>query len=293
MRFAGVPRSTYYYHKKQENRVAEKHVSEGREIPGYSVQTNGKKVSDDQIKDWLMECIVGDGFAYGYRKLTVMLRQEHHLVINKKKVYRLCKELDILRPQRQKREKYPRKLAQNRTIEDSNQLFQTDIKYGYIAGEDRFFFIQSCIDVYDRTIIAYHIGLTCEAKDVVRTIQQALLKRQLFESESKPVIRSDNGPQFVSHAFQHACEQFGIVHERIPPRTPNMNAHIESFHRLLEDECLSREEFRSYKEAYEAVTTYIHFYNERRIHSSIRDLAPNEFYKQNQISRIPIKAVRL
>jgi putative transposase len=55
-----------------------------------------------------MESIAGDGYAYGYRKLTVILRREHQLVINKKKVYRLCKELDILRPQRQKREKYPR-----------------------------------------------------------------------------------------------------------------------------------------------------------------------------------------
>ncbi|MFC7061683.1 integrase core domain-containing protein [Halobacillus seohaensis] len=27
-----------------------------------------------------------------------------------------------------------------------------------------------------------------------------------------------------------------MEHERIPPKTPNANAHIESFHRLLEDE---------------------------------------------------------
>jgi putative transposase len=127
----------------------------------------------------------------------------------------------------------------------------------------------------------------------VRTIQQALLKRQLFELESKPVIRTDNGPQFVSHAFQSACEEFGIEHERIPPRTPNMNAHIESFHRLLEDECLSRHEFQTYNEAYCAVTEYVCFYNDRRIHSSIRDLPPAEYYRQNQIKPIPIKAVRL
>ncbi|ATY86013.1 hypothetical protein CVV65_14650 [Kyrpidia spormannii] len=47
-----------------------------------------------------MESIAGDGYAYGYRKLTHMLRQDYGFVINEKKVYRLCKELDILRPQR-------------------------------------------------------------------------------------------------------------------------------------------------------------------------------------------------
>ncbi|MCY9511838.1 IS3 family transposase, partial [Paenibacillus larvae] len=243
----------------------------------------------EQIQEWLMELISSDGFVYGCRKLTVCLSRECQLQINKKKVYRLCKKLDILRPQRRKPVVYPRKLARNRTVTDSNQLFETDIKYGFIAGEERFFFIQSCIDVYDRSIVAFHIGPSCEAKDVASTLQSALMKRQLFETLEKPVIRSDNGPQFVSHAFQQACTSFGVEHERIPPKTPNMNAHIESFHRLLQDECLARYEFQTYGEAYQAVTEYIRYYNERRIHSSIRDLSPYEFYKQ----LISIKAIRV
>ncbi|WP_412680599.1 transposase [Brevibacillus centrosporus] len=108
------------------------------------------------------------------------------------------------------------------------------------------------------------------------------MKRQLFEALEKPVIRFDNGPQFVSHAFQQACESFGVEHERIPPKTPNMNVHIESFHRLPQDECLSRYEFQTYGEAYQAVTEYVRYYNERRIHSSIRDLSPYAFYEKKQ-----------
>jgi putative transposase len=291
LRLVKVPRSSYYYYKN--GRVAEKTVSEGRPAPGYTFQESGARIADEQIREWLMELIAGDGYNYGYRKLTVILKREYQLKINKKKVYRLCKKLGILRPQRKIQTKYPRKLARNRTITASNQLFETDIKYGYIAGEDRFFFIQSCIDVYDRSIISYHIGLNCEAKDVVRTLQRALLKRQLFEAPTKPLIRSDNGPQFVSHAFELACESFEVEHERIPPRTPNMNAHIESFHRILQDDCLCRYDFGSYSEAYEAVTEFIQFYNERRIHSSIHDLAPADFYKQNLVQTIPIKAVRV
>jgi putative transposase len=72
-----------------------------------------------------------------------------------------------------------------------------------------------------------------------------------------------------------------------------MNAHIESFHRILQDDCLSRYDFGSYSEAYEAVTEFIQFYNERRIHLSIQDLAADDFYKQNLILPIPIKALRV
>jgi putative transposase len=291
LRLVKIPRSSYYYHKF--SRVAEKTVSEGRPAPGYSLRQDGAKVADAQIEEWLMELVADDGYAYGYRKLTVALRRDYGLLINKKKVYRLCKALRILRPQRKIRSTYPRKLARNRIITASNQLFETDIKYGYIVGEDRFFYIQSCLDVYDRSVIAYHIGLRCEAKDVVRTLQTALFKRQLFGVQIKPVIRTDNGPQFISQAFGEACESFEMEHERIPPRTPNMNAHIESFHRLVQDECLARHDFASYSEAYEAVTEFITFYNERRIHSSIRDLSPADFYEKNKIQPIPIKEVRV
>ncbi len=59
---------------------------------------------------------------------------------NKKKVYRLCKELNVPRLQRIVKPKYPRKIVQNRDITNSNSLWEVDIEYGYIHGEERFFY---------------------------------------------------------------------------------------------------------------------------------------------------------
>lgn len=175
-----------------------------------------------------MELILGEAGVYGYRKLCLLLRREYALEINKKKVYRLCKMLDILQPQREKTISYPRKLARNRVINGSNQLWETDIKYGYyIEGEDRFFFILSLIDVYDRSIVDYHIGLHCTGYDAGQLIQRAMFKRQQFNNQTKPIIRTDNGPQFTSKAFQKACENLKVEHERIPPRTPIYNYNRE------------------------------------------------------------------
>src|SRR5690606_40815385 len=87
----------------------------------------------------------------------------------------------------------------------------------------------------------------------VRTVKRALFKRQLFDDKNMPIIRTDNGPQFISHTFEEFCGEQKIIHERIPPKTPNMNAHIESFHRILEDDCLSQWEFKNDQEAYQAV----------------------------------------
>lgn len=291
LKIIGIKRSTYYYRKNY--RVEEKQVSEGRPAPGYSIAKDGKKISDEQIKEWLLEEVAGDGYAYGYRKLTKQLRRKHKLVINKKKVYRLCKELNILRPQRQKRASVPRRLARNRVITGSNQLWETDIKYGYIEGEQRFFFVLSYIDVYDRSIIDYHIGTSCTGQNAFETLKRALWKRQQYDQKEKPVVRSDNGPQFISHAFTQGCEKLEIEHERIPPKTPNMNAHIESFHRILEDDCLSRYEFQTYEEVYQVVSEFMKFYNEVRMHGSIQDMAPMEFFEKNKHMAIKIKEIRV
>nr|WP_259370068.1 integrase core domain-containing protein [Weizmannia acidilactici] len=123
-------------------------------------------------------------------------------------------------------------------------------------------------------------------------MQRAFQKRQSLDMTQKPVIRTDNGPQFISHAFEEFCENMKMEHERIPPKTPNMNAHIESFHRIFEDDCLSRWQFESYTEAYKAVTEFMVIYNERRMHSSLQDLSPMEFYEK-QRTDLKIKEVRV
>ncbi|ALF10827.1 MULTISPECIES: IS3 family transposase [Anoxybacillaceae] len=59
------------------------------------------------------------------------------------------------------------------------------------------------------------------------------------------------------------------------------------------EECLGRMVFDRYEEAYQAVVEYMRFYNERRIHSSILDLPPHEFYKKAQTEALIIKEIRV
>lgn len=140
-----------------------------------------------------------------------------------------------------------------------------DIKYGYIAGTGQFFFQLSAIDVFDRSIVGYHVGLSATAKDACRVLINALKKRNLTPGVKMPVIRTDNGPQFIAKLFKETCDKW--------------NAYIETFHSILEDECYNRHEFDSFMEVYWTISEYIDYYNNRRRHSSIKYMAPNEFYK--------------
>ena len=45
---------------------------------------------------------------------------------------------------------------------------------------------------------------------IAHTLQGALFRRQISDQAVKPVMRTDNGPQFISHAFKTAYENLGV-----------------------------------------------------------------------------------
>lgn len=285
----GLSRSTYYYHLKSKP----KSKGGGRPIPGYSFTRDGRVLTDIEIQTLITRLIQEEGNCYGYLKLTHALRKRHNLIINKKKVYRLCKVLKVLMPQRKIKTRYPRKLAANRLITGPNQLWATDLKYGWLHGEGRFFFILTFLDVFDRRVVGYHIGHTCKGSEAAATLTICLQKERGMDPECKPVIRSDNGTQLIGYDFEMTCNQLGLLHERIPVRTPNKNAHIESYNSILERECLGRYEFLSFAHAYRIVSEFVNFYNTTRIHSGIKFMSPYEYSQAIKSNSIQGESVRL
>jgi putative transposase len=145
------------------------------------------------------------------------------------------------------------------------------------------FFLMKCsiIDVFDRQIVGHYCGRTCKSEDVTRMMMKAILRRKVHwkpgHGEAKLIIRTDNGPQFISHLFAKYCAFHGVYHERIPNASPNMNAYIESYHSQLQRECIDRHEMESYDHAEYYINDYVKFYNERRPHGSLGYLSPQKF----------------
>ena len=89
-------------------------------------------------------------------------------------------------------------------------------------------------------------------------------------------VRSDNGSQFIAHSVREFFTQAGITQEFTHVATPEENAHIESFHSILE-EALVGIEFTDREEVLAWLTEFYRFYNEERLHSSICDVSPARF----------------
>ena len=60
------------------------------------------------------------------------------------------------------------------------------------------------------------------------------------------VLRTDNGPQYISNEFRNAMKLLGIKIEYIQKYTPKDNGDIESFHNSIKTDYIWPSEFREF-----------------------------------------------
>ena len=93
------------------------------------------------------------------------------------------------------------------------------------------------------------------------------------------VLRSDNGPEFISEAMADwAGTRTGLSY--IPPGSPWRNGYVESFNSRIRDECLNINSFYSLLHAQVIIGDWKDEYNHHRRHSSLGYLTPAEYARQ-------------
>lgn len=213
---------------------------------------------------------------YGYKKLTVLLKLRFDIKINKKKVYRLYKEMNLLLPveKHYRAEKYPiafKKVAVNAP----NTHWQMDITY--VTLFPRIIFVLGIIDTYTLEIVGYKAGFSITSRDVTKTVLKSMITRGV---QGNLTIRTDNGPQFKSKEFHEFCKRQGILHERIPVRSPERNPNIERFFRTLKEEFVELHDFAGYGWFFRELDEFMIEYNSIRPHQSLGYMTPNKFYEE-------------
>lgn len=207
---------------------------------------------------------------YGYRRVTALMRREGQQ-INPKRVQRVRRKegLQVSRKQRKLR-RTGLSTAQRRRAEKPNDVWSWDFVEDQTENGTRFR-ILTLLDEYTRECLAGHVDWSLRAVDVITVVEAA------FERFGMPAhIRSDNGPEFIAYAIQDWLELKRVKTMYITPGSPWENAHIESFHDKLGDECLKREIFGSLWEARVVIEQWRLQYNGERPHSSLGYRTPAE-----------------
>lgn len=120
-----IPRSTWYAHSRPSSISSSEGACRGRPVPGFTINRDGRHVLDSTILDLLKNYRERPEFrnAVGVDKLYHYLKRDHGLYVNRKKIYRLCRENGLLlKFRRNKKAAPPRRISRNHTVTAPNQL---------------------------------------------------------------------------------------------------------------------------------------------------------------------------
>src|SRR6266571_1442817 len=94
--------------------------------------------------------------------------------------------------------------------------------------------VLSVVDAYTRECLALEVDTSFASRRVTRVLDTIVSERGLPQA-----IRCDNGPELTSRHFLAWCVERQIELVHIQPGKPTQNAHVESFHARLREECLN------------------------------------------------------
>ena len=144
------------------------------------------------------------------------------------------------------------------------------------AASGRKFRALSVVDPYTRECLALEVDARMGSRRATRVLEGIIVERRVPQA-----IRSDNGPEFTPRHFLAWCAERKIEVVHIEPGKPVQNAHVESFHRKLRDECLNASWFQNLWNARRNIAAWREEYNEERPHSSLGYVAPAAFARRH------------
>ena len=271
-----LPRSTFYYHLKQLSRPEQ----------------------DTVIKDEIQNIYHTHKGRYGYRRITLALKQLG-FVINHKKVQRLMHELGLKAVIRRKRSKHStyrgqvgkiatNVLNRNFKADKPNHKWATDVTEFKIQSKtldggikEQKLYLSPIIDLYNGEIISYSI----KDRPTYELVQDMLHKAiTTLTGDDKPILHSDQGWHYQMSNYQQTLKDNGIIQSMSRKGNCLDNAVIESFFGTLKEEIFyEKTKFTSPDELRKVIDDYIHYYNHDRIKSKLKGLSPVQYRTQSLI----------
>lgn len=267
-----LPRSTYYYKPIDGSRGV---------LPStFTRKTDGSIVSNLAVVQDIKVALRREFCCYGYHNITSDLRDMSY-IINHKKVYRLMDENNLLLG-KVIRTTGKRTFVKHRKIEACYPMeyLCLDIKYVYVHGEKRNYYLLTVLDVFSRMAIEQIFQRSIRKIDVIN-----VFRRIGHQYGIKGVtVRNDNGSQFIANDVKQFLASAQAKQEFTHIATPQENSYIEAFHSIVQNEVVDRFEFLGYYEAVQTFKKHLAWYNTERKHGQLGRITPqhkwNQYFEQ-------------
>lgn len=211
--------------------------------------------------------------VYGSRMMAARLSKELDRPVNRKLVQHAFRVMGWTIPQMTKKQligathEKPKPTA-------IDQDWEADFTYVW-CGVDRWCYLFNVLDIFSREWIAYEFSANAGKDNAIASIVKAVERHP--EASGQVRLWSDNGPQYISRAFEESVGALKLEHKYIAYHKPEDDPYIESFHGRLKREYIWTRDFQTFQEAERAIAEAFLDYNQERPHSSLGYLSPYQF----------------
>lgn len=220
---------------------------------------------------------------YGYRRIQVFLGRRGH-TMSADRAHRLWRLHGLQVPRKRPRRRIASGRPRPLPATGANQVWAYDFLFDACANGQQLKCL-TVIDEYTRECLAIDVAGSIRSGRVIE-----VLAKLVSVHGAPKYLRSDNGPEFICRAILRWLVEANIDTAFIDPGKPWQNGSNESFNGKFRDECLSMQWFKNRIDAKILIEEFRREFNEVRPHSSLGQLAPEEF-KRKLFTTIPETAI--
>lgn len=231
-----------------------------------------------------IESIKCDHPFWGYRRTWAYLKYRLNIPVNKKRIYRIMKEHQLLvKPNLRLRAK--RDDQHNRSKPRAslpNQFWGTDMTKIMIR-DFGWVYLVVVLDWYSKKIVGYSIDTHSKTNHWLEALHQACdtqFPQGILKKEHDLYLISDNGSQPTSHRFMQACSVMEIQQIFASYNNPKGNADTERLMRTIKEDFVWPRDFKTKDDFKEQFKQWVEEYNGDYPHSSLNYLTPCQFEKE-------------
>lgn len=239
-----------------------------------------RKQEDDRILPQI-HSIKAQHPLWGYRRVWSYMKYRQQHPYNKKRIYRIMKEHDLLvTPQvrlKAKRNNHTHSSKPRATL--PNQFWGTDMtkimipSYGWV-------YLVIVLDWYTKKIIGYNLSPHCRTEQWLDALNQACdtqFPDGIAGKHKELSLISDNGSQPTSKNYMKACSMLKITQIFASYNNPKGNADTERVMRTIKEDFVWVNEFSNPEVFIKGFTQWVKDYNMDYPHSSLNNMTPCEF----------------
>ena len=232
----------------------------------YTLSKTDKDDKNKEIIDKIKKIFINNKERYGYRRITLELRNQGYNV-NHKKVYRIMVKLG-LKPLKRNKRKYSSykgtvgKIADNLierefNADKPNQKWYTDVTEFNLRGEKCY--LSPILDGFNGDVISYNTSKSPNLEQINDMLNKAFDKNNNLEGL---IFHSDQGWQYQHQSYQQRLKNKGIKQK------------TEMFYD-------QEDKYKTLDELILAIDDYINYYNYDRIKVKLKGLSPVNYRLQS------------